>query len=431
MQNRTVLISGASIAGPALAYWLHQYGFQPTIVERAPALREGGYKVDIRGTAVEVIRRMNLLDTVEQQHVDMRGAAYVNHSGKRVATTDADLFGGRTGEDVEIMRGDLAQILYDATRDNVEYRFNDSITAITQGEDGVTVSFERGETQRFDLVIGADGLHSNVRSLLFGNESQFVRDLGHYISIFSVPNTLNLDGEEAVYALPGKTVNLYATQRDAAAKALFMFASPPLSYNRRDSAEQKRILAQTFADEGWETPRLLEQMADAPDFYFDSISQIHMENWSSGRVALVGDAAYGPSPASGQGTSVALVGAYVLAGELAAAAGDYRAAFAAYEHTMRPYVEQNQQLAVDNLKGMVLPSRLAVWFQLLMIRLMPHLPGKERIIGQVTERIHQAATAITLKDYRAALAERPIERGGNGSGRSSHPILLVSRTLMT
>ncbi len=315
MKNRSILISGASIAGPALAYWLRRYGFNPTVVERAPALREGGYKVDIRGAAVAVAERMGLLAELQRASTDMRGASFVNHAGKRLATMDADLFGGRSGEDVEIMRGDLARILYEATRSDIEYIFDDSITSITQGETDVNVTFAHGPARSFDLVVGADGLHSGVRALAFGDESAFIRSLGHYIAIFTVPNYLKLDRWELLYAVPGKTTNVYSTRQDSAAKALFLFAAPPLDYDRRDIGQQKRILAERFAGEGWEVERLLEHMADAPDFYFDAISQVHMGRWSNGRVALVGDASYGPSPASGQGTSLALVGAYVLAGD--------------------------------------------------------------------------------------------------------------------
>jgi len=404
MKNRNILISGASIAGPALAYWLRRYGFNPTVVERAPALREGGYKVDIRGAAVAVAERMGLLAELRHASTDMRGASFVNQAGRRLATMDADLFGGRSGEDVEIMRGDLARILYEATRSDIEYIFNDSITTIVQGETDVKATFAHGPPRSFDLVVGADGLHSGVRALAFGDEAAFIRNLGHYIAIFTVPNHLHLDRWELLYAVPGKTTNVYSTRQDTDAKALFLFAAPPLNYDRRDIDQQKRILAETFAGEGWEVARLLEEMAEAPDFYFDAISQVYMDRWSSGRVALVGDASYGPSPASGQGTSLALVGAYVLAGELATAADDHHLAFTRYEDEMRKFVEQNQSLAPGNLKGMVLQSRPQIWFQTQMIRMLPYLPGKERIIGRVTEAIHMAATAITLKDYSKLVA---------------------------
>ncbi|MER6943673.1 FAD-dependent monooxygenase [Nonomuraea sp. NPDC000554] len=387
-----ILISGASIAGTATAYWLKRYGFTPTVVERAPAIREGGYKVDVRGAALDVAERMGVLDAIRARSTDMRIATHYDGSGRRVATMDADLFGGRDSDDAEIMRGDLNEILYDLTRDDVEYLFDDSITGIS--EDG-TVTFERSAPRRFDLVIGADGVHSNTRRLVFGEESRFARDLGYYISICTVPNHLGLDREEAVHAAPGRTANVYSTRQDGNAKALFMWSSKPLSYDFRDTERQKELLAEAMAGVEWEVPALLDAVRDAKDFYFDSLTQIHMDRWSSGRVVLVGDAAYCASPASGQGTSLALVGAYVLAGELAAGGG-----FDGYEREMRAFVDANQQLGPANVKGMVIASRAAIWFQLKMIKLLPHLPGRDKMIDRIAGAIHRAATAITLKDYQ-------------------------------
>ncbi|GAA1714637.1 FAD-dependent monooxygenase [Fodinicola feengrottensis] len=394
-----VLISGASIGGPALAYWLNRYGYQVTVVERASELRPGGYKVDLRGATVEVASRMGIMADVRAHSTDMQDETFVDKNNKPLVTMPADFFAGRTEGDDEIMRGDLSRILYDRTKDDVEYLFDDSLTELVDGADGVKVTFEKAGTRHFDLVVGADGLHSNVRTLAFGDESRFLHEMGYYACIFSTPNHLGLDRSERLYVEPGRTTNVYSTSQMTDAKALFLFSSPKLSYDHRDVAAQKKIVADAFAGIGWEVPRLLESMRTAPDFYFDSLSQIRLDSWSRGRVTLVGDAGYGPSLASGQGTGLALIGAYVLAGELAAAGGDHVVGFANYEKEMRAFVEQNQKLGLQTVKQMVAPSKAAIRMQTLMLRVMPKLPGSKAIMRKVTQIVHDAANGIALKPY--------------------------------
>lgn len=373
MKNPNILISGASVAGPALAYWLHRYGFHPTVVERAPGLRRGGQAVDVRGVARTIAERMGCMDDIRRAHTRMRGMSFVDGEGKELmSTTEETLTGGRTdSDDVEIMRDDLAHILHEATQHDAEYIFDDSVAALTQDDAGVHVTFERGRPRTFDLVIGADGVHSKVRALTFGDESQYIRHLGTYLAIFSAPNHLGLDHWQVFHRGETKMVGIYSARQNTEARAILGFQSPPLEFDRRDPQQQKQLVADYFADMGWETPRLLKAMWDAPDFYFDSMSQIHMERWSNGRTALVGDAGYCGSPMSGQGTSMALVGAYVLAGELAAAAGDYRTAFARYEQQLRGFVERNQRLATEDATEGPPPK----------------------------EVLEQVANAITLQDY--------------------------------
>ncbi|MEU8525594.1 FAD-dependent monooxygenase [Streptomyces sp. NPDC048629] len=394
-----VLISGASVAGTTLAYWLRRHGYTVTVVEGAPAVRPGGYKVDIRGAALEVVERMGLRDGVRAARTDVRAGSVVDANGKRVAAMDGDTFGGRQHGDAELMRGDLTTLLYEASREGVTYLFDDSIEKLSQQAEGVDVVFASGRTGTYDLIVGADGLHSNTRALAFGSEDQYVRDLGYYVSISTVPNHLGLDREELTYVGPGRTALTYSTAGETTAKAMFLFASESLSYDRHDRAAQQGLLADAYAGEGWEVPRLLEAARVAEDFYFDSLSQVHMERWSTNRVVLVGDAAYCASPASGQGTSLALVGAYVLAGELAAAAGDHAAGFAGYERAMRPFVQANQDLGPANIKRMVMRTKGQVRISMMMLGLLNRMPGKDRIMAKAIEPIHKAANAIALKTY--------------------------------
>jgi 2-polyprenyl-6-methoxyphenol hydroxylase-like FAD-dependent oxidoreductase len=390
--SRDVLISGASVAGPALAYWLRRHGFNPTIVERAPALRDGGYAVDFRGPAhLSVLERMGILDEIEQAATHMGATAYVNAEGKKLATMPEDLFSG----DVEILRGDLARILYDLTKDSVEYIFDDSITALSEDESGVWVEFERSERRRFALVVGADGLHSNVRRLAFGPETAFVRNLGLYCAVYTTPNLLGLDYTGLAYSTPGKLVASYSARANTEAKAMFYFGAPDLSYDRRDIEQQKRIVSEQFAGVGWETQRLLAELDGAADFFFDSISQVRMDAWSRGRVVLLGDAAYCPSPLSGMGTGLAVVGAYVLAGELAAAGGSHAAGFAAYETAMRAYATGCQRIGEGVGKWMVPENRFMAWFLRQNYKALPYLPWK----GLMAKGIRKTASAIELKSY--------------------------------
>ena len=395
MRNQDVLISGAGVAGQALAYWLRRFGFTPVVVERAPAPRDGGQAVDVRGAAIEVARRTGILDAARAARTGTRGMSYVSSTGKRLASVDG-AFGVIDPEDVEIIRGDLVSILYEAAGSDVEYIFDDSVSSLTEGADGVTVTFERSAPRTFHLVVGADGLHSRVRGLAFGPEGRFLRHLGLYLSVFTIPNDLELDHWQLIYVTPGKSVTVTSARGNREARAIFFFASGPLDYDYRDRGQQQELLAAAFAGAGWEVPRLLTAMREAPDFYFDSVSQVRLENWSAGRVALVGDAGYCPSPLSGQGSSLALVGAYVLASELRAADGDHRDAFAGYQRRLRDFVERNQQIATGNAKRFTPTSRRQIWLQNQGIRAMPYMPGKNWILSQATKGVKEAANAVTL-----------------------------------
>ncbi|MBB5959213.1 2-polyprenyl-6-methoxyphenol hydroxylase-like FAD-dependent oxidoreductase [Saccharothrix tamanrassetensis] len=392
----SVLISGASIAGPALAHWLRHHGLTPTVVERAPAPRPGGQAVDVRGTARQVIERMGVLDEVRAAHTGARGMAFVNASGKRTATMASDTMGDSGGAiaEIEILRGDLVRILHDQTADDVEYLFDDTITSLTETPDGVDVTFERSAPRRFDLVVGADGLHSKVRALAFGPESSFVHDMGAYTSIFSTTRREDLDGWMLMHTVPGRTAGIYPTP-GGQAKAMFVFKSPEVPHDRRDDAFQRDLIARTFASDGWQVPRLLTDLKTSPDFYFDRLCQIRMDTWSRGRVVLLGDAAFCASPMAGNGTSMALVGAYLLAGELASSR-DHTTAFRRYEEAMREYVTQCQEFALGGMAGLLPDSRWFIRMRDFTLRVIPHIPGAAKLFGGDLQKI---ANTVTLPDY--------------------------------
>ena len=417
MANRSILISGASIAGPALAYWLRRYGFNPTIVERAPALRSGGQAIDLRGTARQVVERMGIMESIREAHTGTQGVYVVNSAGKPLVRMAADAMDGSGGliAEIEILRGDLVRILYEATRDDVEYIFDDSITGLTEDEMGVHVTFERSAPRVFDLVVGADGLHSTVRRLAFGDEAGFLRDLGCYVAIFSADNAYGLDGWELMYTIPGnrrapgKTVMLYPVRHNAEVRAAFFFAAPNVPFDRHDSGQQKQLVASVFAGAGWEIPRLLAAMRTAPEFYSDQVAQVHMDRWSRGRVVLLGDAAYCPSPMSGMGTSLALVGAYVLAGELAATDGDdYPAAFSSYQQEMREAVRRAQKFAQGAPMSLLPKSGYQMRMVYSVMRLMSYWPFKRL----ATSGVEKAANAVSLKEYSALQHARGLSVSG-------------------
>jgi len=346
-----VLVSGASVAGITVAYWLERHGYSVTVVERHPGLHRGGQVVGVRGPALDVLQRMSLRAAADHLRTRVRGSSVVDRDGNELSR-DTEPAGGLTAEpDIDLLRDDLLELLYDSTKLNVEFMFGDSIAALSDNGTSVAVTFEQAGERSFDLVIGADGLHSNVRRLVFGPEENFIEPLGTYAAIFTVPNFLDLDYRQVWHYGDATMAGVYSVRNNTEARAMVGFADPDLHIDHRDTAAQLAELENRMADDGWVRPQLIEYMRTAPDFYFDEMAQVKMDRWSKGRVALVGDAAYCCSPLSGQGTGVALLGAYILAGELKAAGDDYELGFANYHTEFADYVKRNQWLVVDNIPG--------------------------------------------------------------------------------
>ncbi|MEU9585528.1 FAD-dependent monooxygenase [Streptomyces werraensis] len=396
-----VLISGASIAGPTLAYWLDRYRFEVTVVEKADAVRGGGYAIDIRGTAREVVDRMGLLPRLREAHIDTRRITFLDAAGDTVGTVQPEqLTGGQSGQDLEVRRGDLADALYAPLRDRVEFLFGDSIATLDDDGHAVHVVLDSGTHRTFDLVIGADGLHSNTRRLVFGPEEPFHRYLGHVFAGFTLPNELGVAHEAFIWSEPGRSAVVYAYEPSEPVHGFLTFVrdTPPFEAFR-DPRAQRELVASQFPEQVWQVPRLVAAMRTSEDLFFDIVSQVHMPAWSHGRIALAGDAAHATSFLSGQGSSVALVGAYVLAGELATHA-DHAEAFAAYERRMRPFAERNQALATAGGTIVTPTTRAQVDARNALLR-DPEAMAKELATAEAEAR-RTTHSSLTLPEYTPA-----------------------------
>jgi 2-polyprenyl-6-methoxyphenol hydroxylase-like FAD-dependent oxidoreductase len=399
MPQPTVLISGAGIAGPALAFWLTKSGYRVAIVELADGIRPGGQTVDLRGAGGDVVERMGLIDQMRQRSLDQRGVAWIKADGSRRADMPVTAFNGNGFvSKLEILRGDLVDVLYQATKDTADYRFNTRIEAVHQTDGAVEATLTDGTAVSADLVVGADGPHSAVRRLVFGPEEQFVKPLGGYNAWFTAPDTVGLDGWYLMYQAPGLNASMRPSHDPKLSKAGLAFRSEPVEYDRRNADEQRALLAKHFANAGWECDALLSAAAEADDFYFDAFVQVHMPTVSQGRVTLVGDAGYCASPLSGMGTSLALVGAYVLAGELGPAEsldGEHiRTALQRYEAVMRPYIARCQDLpnGIDtylpkSTSDIAITAQVMKWMQR-----WPFRPFAQKKLFTIAE-------AVDLPDY--------------------------------
>ena len=395
----SVLISGAGIAGPALAFWLSKAGHRVTIVEIADSIRPGGQTVDLRGAGGDVVERMGLIDQMRQRSLDQRGVAWIKADGRRRADMPVTAFHGNgLVSKLEILRGDLVDVLYQATKEQTDYRFGTRIEELTQNGDAVKARLSDGTTLSADLVVGCDGPHSAVRRLVFGPEEQFVKPLGGYNAWFTAPDTVGLDGWYLMYQAPGLNASMRPSHDPALCKAGLAFRSEPVAYDRRNSDEQRALLTTHFAGAGWQCDTLLSAAQTADDFYFDAFAQVHMPTISQGRVTLAGDAGYCASPLSGMGTSLALVGAYVLAGELGPAdsldAQCIQDALQRYEAVMRPYIDRCQDLP-NGIDGYLPKSGSDIAITAQVMKWMQHWPFR----SFAEKKWFTTADAIDLPAY--------------------------------
>lgn len=403
-----ILISGASIAGLTTAHWLARRGHDVTVVERAPGVRTGGNGVDVRGAAADVIERMGLTAPVAAHATDVRGMKFVDTHDRAVGRVPI-----AAGDGVEILRGDLVRLLHEATP-GVAYLFGESIVDVEEGLNGVKAVLSSGGAGSFDLVIGADGMHSNTRRIVFGDEAGHVRFRGHYFAFADADPGLAEDAWVTMYNTPGRMAGVWRSARHGGAKAYFIFradeeiatGSRPL---HRDAEAQKALIRSVFTGMGWKVDRLLDTALADPEFYFDALAQVDMPTWSRGRVVLVGDAAWCASPASGAGAELALVGGYRLAGELSrwadgglsggalngsALSGDGLAeALRAYEEGLRPLVGRKHEIGM-NVRLMVPRSGFGRWVRDGVVKsgLLRAATAMERC-GKEEERVPEYAGA--------------------------------------
>lgn len=357
-----VLISGAGVAGLAVAYWLDRAGFTTTVVERSPEFRRGGQAIDIRGVALDVVNAMNLLDEARALRTRLKGMSLLDADGNEKQRTEERTFsaGRLDSDDIEVFRDDLCELLMGALSERVEIRYNDSIREIDDQGDGVAVTFADGSSRKFDLLIGADGIYSNVRKQCFDDESSVVFPLGVILALFSTPNLIRLTDWQLGFREEGIGYVIYPSLDASELRIGVGFEAPQPALSRTDVEAQKRVVAERCAYLKGDFPRFLEALKTTDQFYYNELAQIRMPSWSKGRVVLAGDAAHCASPFSGQGTSLALVGALVLVRALVQHSNDPAQAFAAYEHRMRPYVDLNQALVDLTRQGPVPDEQMTV-----------------------------------------------------------------------
>lgn len=354
--DSSVLVSGASFAGLATAYWMNRLGYAVTVVEVAKDLKKGGTPVDIKEGVVDVVKRMGLLERVAFHSLKPRLMEFLDAHGVPVAMMpEQEEDAENSTEKYEIERDVLLDLLFNEVKDNVEFLFEDSISALEQSAKDVAVTFTSGERRSFSLVLGCDGTHSAVRRMCFGEESSFSLFMQHYFSVTIVEKLLIEENTSLMFNVPGKTVmlNAYNNKTDI---AFCFFSEEEIAYDPRNRDQQKQMIFERFDGEGWRIPELLEEMNRCEDFYFDKLCQIRMGSWTQNRVALVGDAAYCPSPAAGMGGSMAILGAAALADAFHKYPGDIKMAFKEYDESFHPTVKGIQAGAIEFGLEMFMPS---------------------------------------------------------------------------
>ncbi len=392
----TVLVSGAGVAGSCLAWWLDRCGYAVTLVEQAPEPRTGGYVIDFWGLGYDVAEKMGLLDELRRNDLNVQEFRIVDRGGRPISGFNQaavqELIKGRG---MSLPRSALASALYEAVKDRVEVRFGNSVTGLEDRPNGVDVTFREDETQTFDLVIGADGLHSGVRRLCFGEEARFERFLGYYVAAFTAQGYRFRDpGAYVTYGEPGRQIWRITLDEDSTVFML-VFADPdPHAAPIYDSSGQKEILIRLYSGGGWETEEMLHALQASTDLYFDRVSQIVMPSWTKGRIALIGDACACPSLLAGEGSAMAMAEAYTLAGELDVARGNHASAFEMYEQRLRPYVERKQKGARGFAASFVPRSACGLWLRNAAINVANQL-GLIRLLFRA-----QMSSGIELQNYR-------------------------------
>ena len=393
MSSKTVLISGLGIAGPTLAFWLKAGGFEPTLIEHSPRLRTGGYVIDFWGLGYDIAERMGLKENIERAGYHVQEVRVVNDHGKRVTGFKADIFRELTGgRYVTVGRSELSRLLFEKAAGTSEVMFDNEIAGLEDREDGVRVQFKHGPSRQFDLVVGADGLHSNVRKLVFGPQQQFEKNLGYAVAAFEAPGYRPRD--EDIYVMhgrPGRSLGRFTMREN---RTLFLFVFTTGSDALPETLQgQKELLRALYANDKWECRHILDELEDTQELYFDRVSQIRMPSWSRGRVVLVGDAAFCVSLLAGQGSALAMTAAYVLAGELAKAGGRHEMAFREYESFLRAYIKVKQEGAVRFGGALAPKTRWGLWFRDQVMNAFT-IPGLARFaVGkEITDK-------LILRDY--------------------------------